>query len=169
MAEEASGEGVGNRCRPSLLGSAYLTRRPPEGRPVCAGSPRSYPLPHLSARGREGAPAVQETAGRVTVSLCIHFRAQVFTKDGLGREAHLCPLCVWAAPGPSPRCPLPEGRPDATRLSDEIGFLAVSLPICGVLLGRAVTRFPALASCSSRNEVGALGRGLPVEQGRLLD
>ena len=163
MAEEPPGEGAGNRCRPSLQGSAHLTKRPREGRPVSAGSPGSYPLPHLSARGGEGVPALQEMAGRVTMSLCIHFHAQVFTKDGLGREAQLCPFCVWAAPGPSPWCPLLEGRPDATRLSDEIGFLAVNLLVCGVLLGRVLTQFPVLASCSSRNEVGALGRGLLVE------
>ena len=118
---------------------------------------QTYFLPHLSALGREGVPALQEVARRVTVSLCVHFCAQVFTKDGLGREVRLCPLCAWAAPGPSPRCPLPEG------LSDEMGFLAVDLPVCGILLGRILTWFPVLVSCCSHDEAGALGRGLPVE------
>lgn len=98
----------------------------------------TYPLPHLSALGREGVPALQEMAQRVTMSLCVHFHTQVFTKPGLGvRSALVSPLRL-GAPGPLPRCPLPEGRPDPARLS-ETRFLAVNLPICGLLLGRSLT------------------------------
>lgn len=43
-----------------------------------------------------------------------------------------------------------------------MGFLAVDPPVSGILLGRIFTWFPVLASCSSHDEAGALGRGLPV-------
>lgn len=99
---------------------------------------RTYPLPHLSALGREGAPALQEMARRVTMSLCRPFPHPGFHKAWTRvRSALVSPLCL-GAPGPSPRCPLPEGKPDPARLS-ETRFLAVNLPICGLLLGRSLT------------------------------
>lgn len=142
MAEEAPGKGAGNRqalpagvCPPHKAASGgtpcvcWLSR-------VLGSGPT--PLLHLSALGREGALALQEMARRVTMSLCVHFHTQVFTKPGLGvRSAVVSPVCV-GAPGPSPRCPLLEGRPDTARLS-ETRFLALNLPICGLLLGRILT------------------------------